>query len=104
MIGAHLPALQVVIPLLAAPACVVIRQPVLTWLMALVVSAASFAISIALLWQTAHYGPVSYHLGGWAAPWGIEYKVDIVNAYVLVIVSGISTVALLFAKDSLQHH
>ena len=71
--------------------------------MALVVSAASFVIAIALLWQTAHYGPVSYHLGGWAAPWGIEYKVDIVNAYVLVIVSGISTVALLFAKDSLQH-
>ena len=103
MISAQLPALQVVIPLLAAPACVVIRRPGLTWLMAQVVSTVSFVISIALLWQTSQFGPISYHLGGWAAPWGIEYKVDVVNSYVLVIVSGISSVLLMFARDSLQH-
>ena len=33
-------------------------------------------------------GPISYHLGGWAPPWGIEYRVDLLNAFVLVLVSG----------------
>lgn len=103
MISAHLPALQVVIPLLAAPACVIIRQSNLTYLLALVVSWICFFISITLLNNAFVGGAISYELGGWAAPWGIEYKVDVVNAFVLVIVSGISSVALVFAKTSIDH-
>ncbi len=102
MISAHLPALQVVIPLLAAPACVVIRQFTATWLLALSVSWISFFIALSLLWQTFHLGTISYSLGGWAAPWGIEYRVDVVNAFVLTIVSGISSVVLLYAKESIE--
>ena len=26
-------------------------------------------------------------LGGWAPPWGIEYRVDLLNAFVLMLVS-----------------
>ncbi|MDJ0957083.1 MAG: monovalent cation/H+ antiporter subunit D family protein [Arenicellales bacterium] len=102
MISAHLPALQVVIPLLAAPACVVVRQSTLTWLLALLVSWISFAIALTLLVQTFFNGPMSYELGGWAAPLGIEYAVDVVNAFVLVIVSGVSSVVLISAKESIE--
>jgi multicomponent Na+:H+ antiporter subunit D len=33
-----------------------------------------------------------YEFGGWARPYGIEYRVDILNAFVLVVVSGIAAV------------
>ena len=33
-IGLHLPALQVVVPLLAAPACMLVRDPRRTWWLA----------------------------------------------------------------------
>ena len=39
-------------------------------------------------------------LGGWAAPWGIEYRIDALNALVLVIVTGASTVSLVHARLS----
>ena len=101
-LGAHLPALQVVVPLLSAPICALIGRPRVAWATALVVSAVALATALALLQQVLATGPISYALGGWAAPWGIEYRVDTVNAFVLVIVSAISTVVLPFARDSIE--
>jgi multicomponent Na+:H+ antiporter subunit D len=99
----HLPALQVVVPLLSAPICAVIYRPRLVWATAMTVSALAFATAVALLAQVLESGPISYALGGWAAPWGIEYRVDTVNALVLLIVSAISTVVLPFARASVEH-
>ncbi|TFG89222.1 MAG: monovalent cation/H+ antiporter subunit D family protein, partial [Hyphomicrobiales bacterium] len=101
-LGAHLPALQVVVPLLSAPLCALIQRPRLAWALALAVSAAALVTALVLLQQVLASGPSSYALGGWAAPWGIEYLVDTVNAFVLVIVSAISTVVLPFARDSVE--
>ena len=44
--------------------------------------------------------PISYMLGGWEAPYGIEYRIDVVNAWVLVIVSMIPSVVLPFGSGS----
>jgi len=66
------------------------------------VSWTSFAIALALLAQVLDTGTISYALGGWAAPWGIEYRVDTANAFVLVIVSGISSIVLPYAKRSVE--
>ena len=101
-IGAHLPALQVVVPLLSAPLCTLIYRPRIAWAIALAVSALALVTALALLEQVLATGPISYALGGWAAPWGIEYRVDTVNAFVLVIVSAISTVALPYARVSVE--
>jgi multicomponent Na+:H+ antiporter subunit D len=101
-LGVHLPALQVVVPLLSAPICALVYRPRLAWAMAVAVSAAALLMSVLLLQQVLASGPISYALGGWAAPWGIEYRVDAVNAFVLVIVSAISTVVLPFARDSVE--
>jgi multicomponent Na+:H+ antiporter subunit D len=99
-IFAHLPILQVIMPLIAAPVCVILRHGTLAWILALVVSWASFLVAIKLLAQTLDGGVISYELGGWAPPWGIEYRVDVVNAFVLLIVSGISAVVLPYARQS----
>ena len=101
-LAAHLPALQVVVPLLSAPLCALMHRPRVAWAMAWTISALALVMAVALLQQVLATGPVSYALGGWAAPWGIEYRVDTVNAFVLVIVSAISTIVLPFARDTIE--
>jgi len=101
-LAAHLPALQVVVPLISAPICALIGRPRIAWALALVVSAVALVTALELLQQVLATGPISYALGGWAAPWGIEYRIDTVNAFVLVIVAAISTVVLPFARDSIE--
>ncbi len=98
----HLPILQVILPLLGAPACLILGRGKLAWLFALLVSALSFLIAATLLNTVYHDGVISYALGGWQAPWGIEYRIDLLNAWLLVIVSGSSTVALLAAQSSIN--
>ncbi len=100
MISANLPALQVVVPLLAAPLSLLLRRPAWSWLFALVISVACLFISLELLRQVLVDGVISYEMGGWAPPWGIEYRVDSVNAFVLLIVSIIGSVVMLSAARS----
>ncbi len=100
MIADNLPILQVVIPLLAAPLCIVIRNATLSWALALSITWIAFAIAITLLFQVIDGSSIVYALGGWAAPWGIEYRVDTLSAFVLVIVSAIGSVVMVFARAS----
>jgi multicomponent Na+:H+ antiporter subunit D len=96
----HLPALQVVIPLLGALLAGLLRRGSVAFALALVVSWIMPFISVAMLWQTLSSGPISYHLGGWEPPWGIEYRVDALNGFVLVLVSTVSAVIMPFARRS----
>ncbi len=98
----HLPILQVIVPLIAAPACLILRRPKLVWLFALFASSLAFIISILLLQQVMTAGTISYELGGWSPPWGIEYRIDKLNAFIALIISGISTVVLLAAQTSIE--
>lgn len=100
MIREHLPVLQVVLPLVAAPLCLLLARSVWAWLLAFMTSLAALVISIVLLREVYTGEVLSYAIGGWAAPWGIEYRVDAVNAFILIIVTAISVVALMFAKTS----
>lgn len=98
----HLPILQVIIPLMAAPTSLLLGRPRLVWLFTLLISAVALFISILLLQQVINHGPISYQLGGWAPPWGIEYRIDALNALVLLIITSISTVVLIAADTSIQ--
>ena len=97
---AQLPALQIVVPLVAAPLCSVVRSPTPAWILAASVSAACFAVAVALAIAVSDGSEIAYLLGGWAAPWGIEYRIDALNALVLVIVTGASSVSLVHARFS----
>jgi multicomponent Na+:H+ antiporter subunit D len=96
----HLPALQVVIPLLGALLAGLLRRGGVAFALALVVSWIMPFIAAAMLWQTLSSGPISYHLGGWEPPWGIEYRVDALNGFVLVLVSTVGAVIMPFASRS----
>lgn len=98
----HLPILQVILPLVAAPSCLIIRHARFAWGFAVGVSAAAFVVSLLLLQQVLTNGTISYTLGGWDAPWGIEYRIDVLNAWVLAIVSGISFLVLAGSRESVR--
>ena len=97
----HLPALQVVIPLLGAVLAALLRRGGAAFALTLVVSWTMPFIAVAMLWQTLSTGPISYHLGGWEPPWGIEYRVDTLSGFVLVLVSTIGAVIMPFARRSI---
>ena len=101
-IAAHLPVLQIILPLIAAPLCSLLRRESLAWIFAAAVSALSFVIALLLLGQVMTDGPIVYEMGGWAPPWGIEYRVDQLSAFVLVIVSAISAVVMWYAHGSVR--
>lgn len=103
MISANLPALQVVLPLLGAVVCAFFRRGIWAWGIALVVSLAMPAISAVLLAQVlTGDGVISYALGGWPPPIGIEYRIDVFNAYILLLVSVIGAVIIPYAKRSIE--
>lgn len=98
----HLPILQVILPLIAAPACFIITRGRLAWFFTLAVSALTFVVSVLLLRQVLATGVISYDLGGWEAPWGIEYRIDLLNAYVLLLVCALNLIALIPAYSSIR--
>lgn len=102
MLTHHLPVLQVVIPLISAPLCSLLARGKLAWLLATIVSIATFIIAILLVREVAAHGAVSYHLGGWAPPWGIEYRIDHLSAFILVIVSATASIVMLSARESVE--
>lgn len=100
MITPHLPVLQVVLPLIAAPVMVLVRRGTPAWLLAVAVSWTGLYISLALLAQVAGGGVISYAIGNWPPPWGIEYRIDRANAFVLVLVSLIAAVVVIYSRAS----
>ncbi len=96
----QLPGLQIVVPLMGAIVCAFLRRGNLAWLVATLVTWSLPVISFLLLLEVQESGPISYKMGGWAPPWGIEYRVDQLNAFVLLLVSSVSAVAVPFARKS----
>lgn len=96
----HLPVLQVVVPLISAPLIVFIGNRKLAWGIAFAASLTAFVMSSLLLMQVLDGSYISYHIGGWAPPLGIEYRIDALNALVLMLISGIGTIVLPYAYTS----
>lgn len=101
-IEAHLPVLQVIVPLLSAPLVWLLRERGLAWAGACAASWCAFAIAIRLALLVLDGGPLGYALGSWAPPYGIELRVDAFSALLLLVVTGASSVSLLVAHASLE--
>ena len=98
--SSHLPIVPIILPMIAAPLCALLRRRTLVWPLAIGVSWLVFAACTALLMRVADTGPIVYTMGNWSAPIGIEYRIDLLNAYILVLVSGIASLVLSYAPQS----
>jgi multicomponent Na+:H+ antiporter subunit D len=96
----HLPILLVLVPLFGALLAAFARRGNSGFAIALAVSWLVPFCAGAMLWQVLVSGPISYHLGSWAPPWGIEYRVDVLNAFVLMLVSVVGAAIMPFARRS----
>jgi len=100
VLQSQMPGFVVVAPLLAAALAVCIDRRA-SWTIAFCANLVALAGSVVLLTQTLDGSALFYHLGGWAPPVGIEYRIDALNALVLVIVSFLSAISLIYARESI---
>jgi multicomponent Na+:H+ antiporter subunit D len=56
----------------------------------------------AILKAVIRKGIISYWFGGWKPPWGIEYRIDHLNAIMLVLVSGLALLTALHSKKIVE--
>jgi multicomponent Na+:H+ antiporter subunit D len=98
----HLPALQVIVPMLSAALIILLQPRGLAWAGATAVALLSFAIAIALTIAVLGGQTQVYAMGGWPAPYGIELAVDSFSALVLLVVTGAGAGALLAARPSID--
>ncbi len=102
MIEQHLSILLVVVPLLAAPITAILPWARIAWLLTLLVSWVCLLLAVWQLQIVLAGNIISYELGGWAPPWGIEYRIDIINAFIAMIVAAIAAVTLPYALRSVE--
>ena len=101
-IGPHLPILIVVLPLFGALFAAFLRRGAAAFALSLAIGWALPVLATAMLWQVLDGGPISYHLGGWEPPWGIEYRVDALNGFVLALISFVTAVILPAARRTVD--
>ncbi len=102
MIAQHVPILAVMVPMFGALLATLVRRGDVAWAIGLATTLATAALAVLLLQRVLIEGVVSYAIGGWAPPVGIEYRVDLANALVVLIVSAISALIMPYARTSVN--
>lgn len=104
MISDQFPALIIVFPLITAFWINIVgwcwKKP--CFYMSMSALSVSFISAVGMLNTVIQSGTIHYRLGGWEPPWGIEYVVDHLNAFILVIVSFIGLVICIYSKKSIE--
>lgn len=98
----HLIALQVVIPMLAAPLVLLLRAPEMSWAAATLTSLMAFAIAVSLTGTILQGEEIFYEMGSWPAPYGIELHLSSFGALLLLITTGGSSLALIAGRRSIE--
>lgn len=98
--NSHFPALIIVVPLLSALVIVMAGWQNKKYCFPLATTAlgAALVTAVAMLSRVMDSGPFTYHLAGWAPPWGIEYRVDYLSALVLVVVTAVAFINLIATR------
>jgi multicomponent Na+:H+ antiporter subunit D len=102
-VAEQLPALAIAVPLAAAPVAAMLGRDSLSWALAAAASAASFVVAALLAVAAIEVGVISYEVGSWPPPFGIELRVTTFSALMLFIITGASCAALFGGKPLLDH-
>ena len=92
----------VLAPLFASPLAVIAGHRTVAFAIAWIASGVSLVSALALLAAVKDGTVLSYAMGGWAPPVGIEYRVDAANALVLVIVSAMAFITLPYSRETIR--
>ena len=102
--GQQLPIFIVIVPLIAS---LVIsftgwRYRGLPFVLSVTALSLCLVISVTLFGTISSQGTLAYHMGGWMPPWGIEYKIDHLTSFMLVLISFLSLVTAVYAKKTIE--
>ena len=99
--SAHFPELVIVIPLVAAFLVLIgaLVDKRLAFPLTALALLGSTLTAIALLIKVMQVGVVEYYLAGWPPPVGIAYRLDHLNALVLVAVTSVALINLLGTRS-----
>ena len=98
----HLPVLPIVIPLMIAPLCVLLGSRHVANVLSLLACWVTFGLSLLLVARVCEVGEISYFLGGWKPPYGIEYAIDPLNSFLMAMISGMGAIVLTYSGPSLR--
>jgi multicomponent Na+:H+ antiporter subunit D len=103
-ISQHFPVLVILLPLISAVLIPILSRAkkIYSWYISSAATFFSFMISVSLLRTVLDKGEISYWLGNWEPPWGIEYVVDYLSGFVLVVISFIIFVITLYSRNSVD--
>ncbi len=106
MLSEHLPILHVVIPLVSA--IVVLMGGVLrlirqwAWGIAFLAVMGSTVCGFLLIPCVLNEGRVSYALGNWQPPYGIEYAVDPLSLLLILLITTLTSLITVYTERSIQ--
>ncbi len=98
----HLPVLPIVIPLMIAPLCVLLGSRHVANVLSLFACWVTFGLSLLLVSRVCELGEISYFLGGWKPPYGIEYAIDPLNSFLMAMIAGMGAIVLTYSGPSLR--
>lgn len=100
----NLPVLVVTTPLIGGVLTIAMGRGKGPWAWATLITGLVFYFTVLLMQQVlaAKTGYISYELGNWPRQWGIEYRVDALNAFILLTVAGVAFVTTLYAQKSVE--
>lgn len=98
----HLPVLIVVVPLLAGALIVLINHRKGAWLITLLTSTFLLYASVQLIQMLDQGRVISYTLGGWSPPLGIELRIDGLSALMVLILSISAFLVSIYALKSVE--
>ncbi len=101
----HQPVLIIVLLLISAFIAPLLyrRWRFLSGAVVLAALTGSFITALLLLSKSGASSSLSYHLGNWPPPWGIELIIDPLRVYMLLVVTGVSLWIFIYALGDLKH-
>lgn len=97
----HLPVLIIIVPLVAGALCALVRREIVCWWLTFSVMVFCFGAAVVLLNMVQENGVISYALGAWAPPIGIEYRVDLLTAFLLILISAMAGIVHIYGRHTI---
>ena len=95
----NLPILIVITPLMFSLIVAVLNNNRLAWTLSTFAYLLTMIFSILLCFEVTSKTNISYYLGNWPPPLGIEYVIDTISIIPIMIISVIGLIATLFAHN-----
>ena len=99
---ANLLIAEITLPLAGGLSCFLLPKR-FSWLLASIIMLIVLIISLLLFKTALEAEPIFYHLGGWSSSIGIEYKLDKLNSFFMLLVSSVSLFNLLAMRSLVNY-